>query len=365
MPTAHSTAVPLPDSLNAALQAHFERTRDFFSKLGTASPEAIILGGGYGRGEGGIATDAQGAPAFFNDLDYFIFTSKPNDPSLNEAVHRWERDESAILGIDVEGKCLPQSDLDATPGSMMFYDLVSAHTQVMGREHYLEPYLPLAQADQIATVEATRLLWNRGSGLFFAKADLAAGKNLSIVHRNQAKAKLALGDALLTIRGKYRPYVRERQQQLQSEVGIDPRIIALHQEGTAFKLKPTSTPHLEELQTTQGLLTEIWRACFLEVESKRLGQTFHKPTDYTQYRGQLFPETNMGRNLLLALRDQLKRGGHLAPSYDYPRGALQRALLSLLSEPTDFHAASKFMRISLKDLSTAAQQYTRWWSFYS
>ncbi|MGZ0709558.1 hypothetical protein ACWPKO_14610 [Coraliomargarita sp. W4R53] len=368
MPSARLSAVPLPDSLDIALQAHFERTRAYFSQLDAAAPEAIILGGGYGRGEGGIATDATGAPAFFNDLDYFIFTNEPSNAALNDAVRQWEIDESAILGIDVEGKCLPRSDLDATSGSMMFFDLVMAHTQIMGPENYLAPFLPLAQAESIAAIEATRLLWNRGSGLFFAKADLATESNLSVVHRNQAKAKLALGDALLTIRGKYRPYVRERQEILQAEqaeASIDPRIVALHEEGTAFKLHPTATPSLEVLQATQLVLTDIWSACFIEVESKRLGQQFNSASDYINYRGKLFPETASWRNYLLALRDQLKRGGRLSPSFDYPRGALQRALLSLLAEPTDLTAAGQSLGTTLADLPAAAHNYTRWWGFYS
>jgi hypothetical protein len=365
MQSTELSAVSLPDSLDLALQEHFERTRIFFEKLGAAAPEAIILGGGYGRGEGGIAKNKAGEPTFFNDLDYFIFTDEPGNAALNAAVHQWEQDESALLGIDVEGKCLPRSDLDQTPGSMMFYDLVTAHTQISGPADYLAPFLPLAKADAIEAIEATRLLWNRGSGLFFAKADLATESNLSVVHRNQAKAKLALGDALLTIRGEYRPYVRERQVLLQAESDIDARIVALHKEGTAFKLQPTATPSLEVLQSTQAVLTEIWRDCFLEVERKRLGQSFQTTSDYINYSGKLFPDSATWRNYLLGLRDQLKRGGRLSPSQDYPRGALQRALLSLLSEPSDLNAASKCLGSPLADLTQAAQHYTRWWGFYS
>jgi hypothetical protein len=355
----------LPDELEKSLQAHFDRTRDLFESLKEQAPEAIVLGGGYGRGEGGIAEGVGGRPVFFNDLDYFIFTEEPNHPALNEMVHQWEQSESAWMGIDVEGKCLPKSDLKATPGSMMFFDLVSAHTQIMGPSDYLAEFLPLADPQTIEPIEATRLLWNRGSGLLFAKADLAVGENLSVVHRNQAKAKLALGDALLTIRGKYRPYVQERQVCLRAETGIDPRIVALHEEGAAFKLRPTATPETAVLEATQRELTEIWRACFLEVESKRLGGSFRDASDYTAYSGKLFTQTASWRNRLLGFRDRLKRGGHLSPSYDYPRGALQRSLLSLLSEPIDLKNAGKFMGAPLPNLKSAVDHYTKWWGYYS
>jgi hypothetical protein len=355
----------LPDELNQCLHLHFTRSRRYFSKLGSLSPEAVILGGGYGRGEGGVALDSEGTPCFYNDLDYFIFTDDPDSPALYAAVKTWEREESERLGIDVEGKCLPRSDLTATPHSMMFFDLVSAHTVVMGPKDYLEPYLPLASPSTIAPIEATRLLWNRGSGLLFAKFDLAAGDCMSRVHRNQAKAKLALGDALLTIRGKYRPYVRERQAVLRGEPDLDARIAALHATGTAFKLRPTTTPSFEELVATQTELVAIWMRCFLEVESSRLGHAFKNYIDYSEYSGRLFPATSGLRNCMLAMRDRLKRGGGLRPMLDYPRGALQRSLLCLLSEPTDFQRAEHFLGDSLPDLQTANQLYSKWWELYS
>lgn len=358
-------ALSLPDSLNTALEDHFERTRIWFSRPNLPSPEAVILGGGYGRGEGGVAVDDAGDPCFFNDLDYFIFTDDPNNPILLDAVHQWERDESAILGIDVEGKCLPKSDCKATPGSMMFYDLVAAHTQVLGPDDYLAEFKSMANPATIQLIEATRLLWNRGSGLFFALVDLQARENLSVVHRNQSKVKVALGDALLTIRGKYRPYVSERKLLLQSEPGMDPRIVALHEEGAAFKLRPTKVPSLDAMEATQVELTKIWRTCFLEVESQRLNHAFSDADAYINYSKKLFPETGTLRNLALALRDQIKRGGRLSPSFDYPRGALQRALLALLSDSVDLSVVEKHFNRSLPSLPSAAEEYTKWWMHYS
>jgi len=358
-------AIPLPAELQENLDAHFVRTREHFQGLGSAQPDAIILGGGYGRGEGGIAVDASGQSRFFNDLDYFVFTEEPQNPTLLSAVADWEKRESDLLGIDVEGKCLPQSQLNETPTSMMFFDLVSSHQVVLGPPDFLEPYRKQTNPQTIARIEATRLLWNRGSGLLFARADLLAGESLDIVHRNQAKAKLAMGDALLTIRGLYRPFVRERQLLLREEADIHPRIAALHEEGTAFKLRPTRTPDVATLQETQAELTALWISAFLEVESARLGVRFHDAGAYAKYRGRLFPETNPLRNLLLALRDRLKRNGNLRPATDYPRGALQRALVLLLEPEPDFRQTSRLFSQSILDLNQAARLYTKWWHHYS
>ena len=187
----------LPPELFEKLEAHFQRTKDYFESLGSFAPEAVVLGGGYGRAEGGVYRTETGESALFNDLDYFIFTNRPEQAELLSAVHVWERDESKLLGIDVEGKCLPVSDVEAADRSMMFFDLVSGHLVVAGPEDYLTPYRKLANPETIDAVESTRLLWNRGSGLYFALCDLSARENLDLVHRNQSKVKLALGDCLV------------------------------------------------------------------------------------------------------------------------------------------------------------------------
>lgn len=355
----------MPVELESKLNAHFERTRDHFSRLGTKAPESIVLGGGYGRGEGGVTADSAGQPCFFNDLDYFIFAESPNDKELIAAVHEWECLESGELGIDVEGKCLPKSDLRKANESMMFYDLVAGHTIVSGPEDFLSAYSASADPKTIAPIEATRLLWNRGTGLLFSRLDLAQNQDLSVVHRNQAKAKLALGDALLTLRGKYRPFARERQQLLSQLEDVDERIIKLHASGVAFKLKPTACPALEELHCTQKELTELWLNCFLKVESGRLGYTFESPEAYALYPGKLYPEHRTLKNLSLSFRDRVKRGGCLHPVQDYPRGALQRALVLLLKSEPDWDRVSYCLGKDMSDLGVAVEAYKRWWQYYS
>lgn len=362
---SNSERVPLPEKLEAQLQAHFDRTRQHFAKLGRNAPQVIVLGGGYGRGEGGIVTKPDGEPGFFNDLDYFIFTDHPDDPLMLRALREWERVESEKLGIDVEGKYLRQSELDQTAGSMMFYDAVTAHTIVEGPQDFFQPYRALANPATIEPIEATRLLWNRGSGLLFARTDLEKGGDLSVAHRNQAKAKLALGDALLTLRGKYCTYARDRQNALREQADIDPRIVALHQEGISFKLGPTPTPQADVLMATQAELTALWLPCFLEVESARLSSRFAAPADYANYCGKLFPTTSSWRNLLLGLRDRMRRSGSLRPRSDYPRGALQRALVLLLEPEPDYSRISHIFGERVTSLQQAVMHYTKWWHYYS
>ncbi len=357
--------VPLPAELQSKLDEHFERTRDHFAKLGPKRPEAIVLGGGYGRGEGGVTEDSTGQPHFFNDLDYFLFTDSSDDKELVAAVHEWEQFESSQMGIDVEGKCLPKDDLRQTAESMMFYDLVAGHTIIHGADDFFKAYSALANPKTIEAVEATRLLWNRGTGLLFARVDLAEEQDLSVVHRNQSKAKLALGDALLTLQGKYRPFARERHQLLSELEGLDERILKLHALGVEFKLQPTICPELKELHSTQEELTELWLDCFLKVESSRLGCEFDSPEAYAMYSGKLYSNYQTLKNLSLSFRDRIQRGGCLHPVLDYPRGALQRALVLLLKSEPKWDQMSCHLGSKLSDLRTAVEVYKKWWHYYS
>ena len=69
-----------------------------------AKVEAVVLGGGYGRGEGGVLVNADGSEELFNDLDYFLFATDPDDAALLAVVHGIERDGTEELGIDVDVK---------------------------------------------------------------------------------------------------------------------------------------------------------------------------------------------------------------------------------------------------------------------
>jgi hypothetical protein len=355
----------LPADLHARLVDHFNRTQTYFAQLKTASPEAVILGGGYGRAEGGVSYEATGKAALFNDLDYFIFTPTPNDPGLLSAVKQWERDESEKMGIDVEGKCLPQSDLDAVQDSMMFYDLVAGHIVVMGPEDYLNAYVPKMDAAKIAPIEAIRLLWNRGSGLLFAKSDLAKGASFDLVHRNQSKAKLALGDAWLTLRGEYSSLAADRNLSLHAAKEADPEIVSLHDTGLSFKKSPTKVPELSVLEDTQKILEKLWLKQFMAAESSRLNADFNGPKQYADFYGMLYPETSKFRNLMLGIRDRLKRGGGLYPIWDYPRGSLQRTLVLLLSESDYSERAAQLIDARHNSFHAIVERYRYWWTFYS
>ena len=105
--------------LERRLESQMVRMRQAFDQNGW--PGSLVLGGGYGRGEGGVMQE-QGGEGFSNDLDYFLFDDNPGSPRLQAWCRQMEREESAAMGIDVEIKCLRADSLGDPSRSMMFAD---------------------------------------------------------------------------------------------------------------------------------------------------------------------------------------------------------------------------------------------------
>ena len=143
--------------------------------------------------------------------------------------------------------------------------------------------------------------------------------------------------------------------------------MAWHDEGVTFKFHPRHRyPTENQLHETQGKMTRIWLQTFLWVESLRLSQKFSDAEHYAKHPARLFPEMQPWRNLTLHLRDRWKRGASLASWFDYPRAALQRALVLLIHSPCDFAGAANAMGLQLQpqpDLVLDRYQY--WWRFYN
>lgn len=357
--------------LQTQLEAHFARVRACGEQLRAHGAEAVILGGGYGRGEGGVRLNPRtGQYQLFNDLDYFLFCKSPSDAGLQGWIHTFSRQESEALGIDVEFKALRKTDASAPNSTMMFYDLLMAHHVIWGPADYLEDYADGLDARRLPAIEATRLLWNRGSGLYFALCDHACEGPREVIWRNLQKARLSLADAWLCLKGLHHPLVRVRHERLhqQRDYPLGREFLQWHFEAASFKERPTPAPPLEGL--TEGLekVRQAWGEMWLMAEEKRLGCPIDSLAAYAALARPLFPGCPTWRNLLLALRDRLRRGGMLKPVSDYPRGALMRSLALLLS--ADKALIQRVAR-HLPDaegapgkLTSWRASYERWWQFY-
>lgn len=349
-----------------------------------AALDAIVLGGGYGRGEGGVhRKGAVDEP--YNDLEFYVFTrgnrllnQRRFTPPLLELGERLSRK----AGLHVEFKVDSLRHLRQSEVTMFSYDLVSGHRLLVGGENTFAHCEHHRDPSNIPVFEATRLLLNRCTGLLLAKEFLLSRsldrERSDFVGRNLAKAKLALGDALLAAFHRYHwscveRAARVRRLDLPAPLPWLDQVRRWHEEGVAFKLRPqrrvqSAAAFLEEHGKVSAIAAQVW----LWLESRRLGVSFQSMRQYAFDNSPKSPHAAAWRNALLnarclGWRALLDRG-----SLRYPRERLLRSLPLLLWDADDGDLiARRFLQKQLHlrsegaDWQSLVTAYKRLWSNFA
>jgi hypothetical protein len=302
----------------------------------------IALGGGYGRGEGGVLKTPAGDQPY-NDLEFYVFVRRHpwlNDRRYGRALHQLGADLEGAAGVELEFKIISTAILQNSPPSLFFHDLIVGHRWLMGDdgllagcEHHREgQFLPLS--------EATRLLMNRCSGLLFAQERLERARfqpeDADFVARNIAKTELALGDAILIAFGKYHWSCRERERRLRDladPCGLEclDEVRQRHAAGIAFKLLPHRSEASREvlaarLEAIKPLALTVW----LWLENRRLDGVFGSALDYVSSEINKWPGSGCLRNWAANVRVFGLRALVTPRSLRHPRERILNALVRLL-----------------------------------
>lgn len=322
--------------------------------------QALVLGGGYGRGEGGVLkTENHDRP--YNDLEFYVFLRGNrfrNERIYADALRESGRRLSPKAGLHLEFKVDSLARLRRSPVSMFSYDLVSGHHVLAGNrfvfrgcEHHLE-------AGRISPAEATRLLMNRCSGLLYAREQLTCepftADHSDFVGRNIAKAQLAFGDAVLTVFGLYHWSCRVRHDRLQRFLPpeIPPWLEEVrrhHAAGLDFKLHPSRTTPAATLQMRFQEISALALQLWMWLENRRLGCIFASARDYALSPENKCPETNPWRNRLVNAKVFGPGALLRTHSHRHPRERLLNALALLLWETRAFD--SELLNGPLKQLN--------------
>ena len=332
---------------STALEAHLaricRRVADEAQKLVPAlALEAVVLGGGYGRGQGGVLrTDEGDRP--YNDMEFYVFIR--GNVLLSEWWYRAAFDElgerlSPESGAHVEFKILSAEKLRRSPVTMFSYDLAAGHKVIFGNEEIFRGCEHHLWNHRIPLHEATRLLFNRCSGLLLAKNFLRAGsltrEQTDFVARNLAKAELAFGDAVLTAFRQYHWSCVERAERLgRLAISESPSWLAdvrrHHARGVEFKLHPACAGAPKaQLEREHAEITRLGLRLWLWVESRRLSRNFLSAREYAQAGEVKCPEIPARRNWLLNLRTFGIGALRDRRIFRYPRERLFDALCLML-----------------------------------
>jgi hypothetical protein len=234
-----------------------------------ASPEssairAVVLGGGYGRGEGGATPG--GTP--YNDMDFFVVMNgrKPS-PALRGLLNGLSAEWRGKLGIDIDFYCVKSlKALYEDADTLMIQELFAGCRVAFGDEHIFDD-APRRPFSELPWTEAARLLLNRGAGLLFARQRASDPAEADFVRRNLHKAALGCGDAILVVHHDYRTSGTERLEALRKYYEAS-WLVPAYEDALAFKYAPDAGTRSEPdyayhldcwLRTMTLVATEITR----------------------------------------------------------------------------------------------------------
>jgi hypothetical protein len=294
-----------------------------------ASPEssavrAVVLGGGYGRGEGGATPD--GMP--YNDLDFFVVMKGSRASAvLRKLLKSISAEWGAKLAIDIDFCCVDSVQAlckDAT--TLMIQELFAGGNVIFG-DHDVFRGVPILPFSEIPWPEGARLLLNRGAGLLFARQRRNDPSQADFIRRNIHKAALGCGDAILVVHHDYRRTGAERLEALRKYHEAS-WLVPAYRAALDFKFNPGSGP-----EPSWDFLLDCWLRTVTLVAVEVSGRIASSDA--------LFAAADIARSaprslksLLLSLHSAHQWSGMLSPLAVHPRVKLLRLLTECLLDPS-------------------------------
>ncbi len=318
---------------------------------------AVVLGGGYGRGEGAcVVIDGTEYP--YNDFDLFVVTKRSMHIPDSTQTLRHTYEQRLNVEVDI-GKPIPLHAVQRLPHTLMWQDLFDAHKVIFGDPDVLLSRKPSYMDEPLPAVEAIRLLLNRGAGLLQAiissyrmqQDAQQSPPDADFIRRNYQKCALALGDALLIVNGVYRPPLALRLEAVghltrNLTLPQTDQIVESYRVAAEFKIHPGK----EEIQpnlSTLHHMAQYWQQIFIHTEEVRTQSRWMTMKSYAQDR---FIREVQQHGPLLNGRNLVKQWRLGRLSWRYPREELYGKLGMLLHEilPDDAAwqaSATEFFRV--------------------
>jgi len=237
---------------------------------------ALVLLGGYGKGEGGIV-HSNGQPHPHNNFDFLLVLkncSPDKIAKIKSTVMQHIQKSSKQLNIGIDLSVISQKKITRMPTRVMWYDMKEGHKTLLGDKQFI-PSLPHT-VDNIPSWDMRNLMVNRGSLLLINRICLqspALGcdtKKLIIKHT--MKAIIGYGDALLFSLNEYHWSYKEKLRRLVASEQVDTNFKTLYKSAMTFRFEPNYALYQEtDLIAWQSQVIRQLKKIHLECEAKRLG----------------------------------------------------------------------------------------------
>jgi len=242
--------------------------------LSSAEMTALLVLGGYGRGEGGVDRSS-GEERLHNNIDFLVVS--PDDRSSSaRAKERFKHaltdlEKASGVGFDISFISMPR--LKRSGSLVIWYDARFGHKLVIG-EH--DPFTPMTQfsRERIPPWDVRNLITNRGTLLLINDHIISNQQepDQRMLIRHAMKAIIGYGDALLFFLGDYDWSYREKRRRTAVRRDVSSPFRELYDTAMGFRFEPTYDDFLDLdlpkwLEEVRAAIEPVHRLC----ESRRLG----------------------------------------------------------------------------------------------
>lgn len=199
---------------------------------------ALLLIGGYGKGEGGVEF-REGQEYPHNNMDFLFITTKEAPKDLKSKVDELLKVISEKYQIGFDTSVVSESKLMRSWPLLIWYEMFHGHRLLLGNDSFLQN-LGFSDLAALPPSEFSALFINRGSLLIINEVILHSVYPLETMHKKAIikhlmKAVIGFGDALLYFHGAYHWSYRQRRENMKICAAIDPEIRMLYDEAAAFR----------------------------------------------------------------------------------------------------------------------------------
>lgn len=244
------------------------------------SYRALILFGGYGRGEGGLLNDYP-----HNNMDFLLITK---DRSISEEMFRQIMtpiSEKYKIGFDLS--VISEGKLRMSHTHLIWYEMFHGHKLLLG-DPCLIHSLPFRELKNVPPGDFKELLVNRGTLFIINQLLLRNTSDLSEMHKkvfikHMMKAIIGFGDAKLYTLGQYHWSYEERLKRIKGSIAIDEPYKKMYAEAAEFRFQPSYEKYMKK--DFHKWLKEAIECCtpiYLEFEKHRLNNPYINWNNYPE-----------------------------------------------------------------------------------
>jgi glycosyltransferase involved in cell wall biosynthesis len=234
---------------------------------------ALLLIGGYGKGEGGIEKTPEGE-RLHNNLDFLCITR--GNVSVKEKIKEIIAPLCKIYNIGCDISEISDLKLQSSPTHLIWYEMYHGHKLLLGDADFVEG-LPFSDLKDVPWGDIYDLMVNRGTLLVINRWILESypepnEEQSRILIKHAMKAIIGLGDAYLFFMGGYHWSYRERLIRIRNSHDIPQSVKDLYTMAMEFRLRPNyNAIDIGKVRDWMEETLSLYKEFFLQFEGKRLG----------------------------------------------------------------------------------------------